>query len=112
MSQVRALYGPQPFFLLLSKCLPSALERLCVECMVAMIAYLSDLKHMPLVCFAEARAERQMAEVEERQRKLADLAESALTEVSLNQHALLLHHSASCGVMPMSSMRGYPDVCH
>ena len=33
--------------------------------------------------FAEARAERQMAEVEERQRKLANLAESALTEVRL-----------------------------
>ena len=30
---------------------------------------------------AEARAERQMAQVEERQKKLADLAESALTEV-------------------------------
>ncbi|CAK0787894.1 hypothetical protein CVIRNUC_011116 [Coccomyxa viridis] len=30
----------------------------------------------------EARAERQMAEVEERQRKLADLAESALTEAA------------------------------
>ena len=80
--------------------------------MVAMIEYLSDLKQMPLVCLAEARAERQVAEVEERQKKLADLAESALTEVSLKQHALLFHRSASCGVMPMSSMRGYSDVCH
>ena len=103
------------FFILLSFAL-SVLTLFSRELMCclqgAMIAYLSDPKHMPLVCLAEARAERQMAEVEERQKKLADLAESALTEVSLNQHALLLHHSASCGITPMSSMGKYSDVCH
>ena len=85
---------------------------MCRLQMLSMTAYLSDLKYVPLICLAEARAERQMAEVEERQRKLADLAESALTEVNLNQHALMLHYSASCGVMLMSSMGGYSDVCH
>ena len=47
----------------------------CLQ-MMSVTAYLSDLKNVPLTTLAEARAERQMAEVEERQRKLADLAES------------------------------------
>lgn len=116
MSQVRALYGPQPpSFFSIVFCSLNAYPKLyrayyCLQ-MMSVTAYLSDLKYVPLTTLAEARAERQMAEVEERQRKLADLAESALTEVNLNQHALLLHHSASCGVRPMSSMGEYSDLC-
>ena len=80
---------------------------MCYLQMMSMTAY---LKCVPLICLAEARAERQMAEVEERQRKLADLAESALTEVKLNQHALLLHRSTSCGVIPTSLIGGHPEI--
>ena len=44
---------------------------------------------------AEARAERQMAQVEERQKKLADLAESALTEVRVGLLLTLVSSSWS-----------------
>ena len=81
----------------------------CLQIM-SMTAYLSDLKCVPTICLAEARAERQMAEVEERQRKLADLAESALTEVNLNQHALLLDRSTSCGMISTSLMGIHSEI--
>lgn len=44
---------------------------------------------------AEARAEQQMAQVEERQKKLADLAESALTEVRVGLLLALISSSWS-----------------